>query len=160
MTALLAMALVAASALAQLAIEANIGSSAGVPLLPVAILGAWARTRPSFEGWVAVPPAALLLGAASDERAGWFLLALLPVPLLASVTHRGGPGRALAAAAAAAGVGACLYLWAFTVVDGRATLGLDEARTIAGAAAWTALGALLLTACLLPFRPRERGLFA
>ncbi len=159
MIAVLAVVLVAASALVQMAMEASIGASTGVPLLPIATLGAWARVRPSFEAWVAIPPAALLLGIASDERTGWVLLALLPAPLLASFAPRGGVGLTLAVAAAAAGLGAGAFLWMLAIVDGNATPAFDEVRTIAGVAGWTALGALLLAACLLPFRPRQRGLF-
>lgn len=160
MSLMLAVALVFASAVAQLALEAAVGFSAGVPLLPTAVLAAWARTRGPIEAWAALAPAAILIGVASEARAGWVVLALLPTPLLACALPRGNAWRSLAISSVAAGAGAAAYLALLAAPGVLESPGDVQVGAIARSAGWTALGALVLAVMLLPFRPRERGLFS
>src|SRR5688500_12435934 len=100
MTSLVAAVCVALAALVQLAFVAA-GASGGdlrsLPLLPLAMLAAWAAARGPDEAWAVLLPAPLVLGLASDERVGWFVLALTPTPLLAAALRgrRGGERKAV-----------------------------------------------------------------
>lgn len=128
------------------------------PVLPVALLAAWAATRGAGPTWVWLLPFPLLLGAVSEQRAAWFLVALLPTPVLAAAAVQLLPRRSLGAATAAAG-GALCYLVLLALVSGRPRLVLDEAEAMAVAAVLTGLAGAGLALMLVPLRPRERGLF-
>ncbi len=127
------------------------------PLLPVALLAAWAGVRHVGETWPMLLLMPLVLGAASEERAGWFLLALLPTAALSLAVQRSRP-RWMAAAPVAA-LGAWLYLALLTLAAGRVTAvpALLQAHLIA--ALWTAVAAAAVTLALHAVRPRGRGLF-
>lgn len=155
MSTLLATALVLASAVAQLALDAVLGGGWGVPVLPVATLAAWSRVRGPAEVSAAVPVAAVVLGTASESRVGWVLLLLLVAPLLGVAIPRGGVARSLALAGLAGAAGALVFLGALSL---EATPALEVAAA-SRAAAWTGAGAVAIAAVLYPFRPRERGLF-
>ena len=135
------------------------------PLLPSALVAAWAVIRRPEETWAIVLAGALILGVVSTERTGWFLLALLPsvgiAMLLATVAPRhhsfvAGLGRA--AATAAAGTGC--YLSILAIVSGNgAALAPAAPQVIAAGLATAALAGVGVIA-LRPLRPRPRGLYA
>ena len=153
---------------------------AAAPLLPVALVAAWAAARNPVEIAPALVVAAAALGAVSTERVGWFLLALLPTAALA-VTARALPPRApwgrgrpaletraaregslievVLRAAVAAALGAAAYLALLALAAGRPTLLPALGASIIGAAAWSAALAAALALLLRPLRPRRRGLF-
>jgi hypothetical protein len=151
---------VALAALAQLALAAA-GYTQGVPLAPLAVLAAWAVVRNPFEAWSGLLPAPLLLGLASDDRAGWVLIALAPTPLIAAALQaRHSAIRTVAAAVATAAAGAAICALVLAGAHG-------ALHTLAGTAAINGVSILLtgllaapLAVLLLPFRVRERGLFA
>lgn len=129
------------------------------PLLPVALIAAWATARGEREAWAAVLIASIVLGVASQERVGWFLLALLPAAGLSAVIAATLVSRRLALAPAAAALGALAYLAVLATAGG----GLDRlpamSGSIAAAGAWTALVAAVFALVLWPLQPRPGGLF-
>lgn len=162
MTKLLAGTCVAIAALGQLALTASggAGDPRGLPLLPLAVLAAWSAARGPGEAWAGLLPAPLLLGLASDERVGWFLLALLPTPLLAAALRGSHSAwRSIVVSAAAAAPGLALYTLLLFVVAGDLPRLVEEPAYLAGGVLWTCLLAALLAAVLLLFRPHQRGLF-
>lgn len=135
------------------------------PVLPAILVGAWAAVRRPEETWPAILLPAIVLGAMSEQRVGWFLLALLPAPLIASIAVRrfrprvtGFTRRALVGSAAAAGgaiaYGLVLLISASMAGEIGASLG-----ALLGSAILTGTIALVATCCLWPLRPRQRGLF-
>lgn len=155
---------VALAALAQLGLVASVAGDVDVralPVLPLAALAAWTAARGPLEAWAGLLPAPLLLGLTSDERVGWFVLALAPTPLIAAALGRGpGAPRTLGAAAIAAVVGLVLYTALLEGVAGEARSLIEGASALGRGALLTGLLAMLLGVALLPFRPRARGLFA
>lgn len=133
---------------------------AAAPLLPVALLAAWGTVRDPAEVWPALLVAAIALGVASEQRAGWYLLALLPTgAILLAPGARTSMAR-LTRAPLAAAAGAWAYLVVLLVVGGDGTaipaLGVD----LALGAMWTGALAALLACALWPLRAQARGLFA
>ena len=135
------------------------------PLLPVALIAEWATARGEREAWAAVLIASIVLGVASQERVGWFLLALLPTAALSTLAlgifaARSTAARRLASAPVVAAGGTLLYLAVLALASGRvAALGQQLSAGIA-AAAWTALVASLIALVLWPLQLRtSRGLF-
>ena len=151
--------------------------TAAAPVLPVAVLAAWAtgarrrapqygRTWPDAEpiphaAWLALCPAALILGWLSADTVGAVLLALLPAAgLLGLVRAPGGSLPAvLGAAATVSGGGAVLYHGTLLLIGGGEVL--TAAPALVASAMWTGAlaggGALLLA----PWRRRPvGGLFA
>ena len=134
------------------------------PLLPVALVAAWSVNRSDNEAWPALLPVALLLGVASTERVGWFLVALLPVALLGAAIAQA-PAREerglrwrLPATASVAGLGALLYLLALATVSGEIATLAEATPAVVGASLGTSALASILTPLLRP-RRRRRGLF-
>lgn len=166
MTALLAL-LVLLSAPVQTAITtALFRDPLATPVLPVALIAAWASMRRVEETWPAVLLPAIVLGATSEERAGWFLLALLPAPALALAGSRrlrprvSGIGRRLTVAATVGAGAACAYVTLLSLAGGVVRDLPAHAPAILAAAAGSALLAALAALALWPLRRRERGLFA
>jgi len=135
------------------------------PVVPVALIAAWASMRRVEETWPAILLPAIALGATSEERAGWFLLALLPAPALALLGTRRlrprvtGIGRRLAVAATVAAAGACAYVVLLSAAGGVLTDLPAHAAALLAAAAGSAFLALLVALALWPLRRRDRGLF-
>jgi hypothetical protein len=127
------------------------------PLLPVAVIAAWATLRGEGDAWPALLVAAFVLGVASQLRVGWFMLALLPTSALCAVVVRQAGGRFAFAPAAAAG-GAVAYLAVLSLAAARPATVLQPWEVLL-AAAWTALAAALIALVLQPFHPRPRRLF-
>jgi len=149
------------TALLQLgAVPALFLGGIAAPLLPVALIAAWATARGEREAWAALLIASMVLGVASQERVGWFLLALLPTAALSIFAVRSTAARRIASAPIVAAGGALLYLAVLALASGRlAALGEQLTAGIA-AAAWTALVAALFALVLWPLQPRtSRGLF-
>jgi hypothetical protein len=160
-TRALVCALALAAALLQLgAMPALFLDAGAAPLLPVGLIAAWASVRRAEETWLAVLAASLLLGAASTERAGWFLLALLPTPALAVGVVALRPRRRVLAAPLAAGLGALLYLALLALASGRAGGLAAEAPGHFPAAAGTALVAIAFAGVIPRHARRADGLFA
>jgi len=135
----------------------------GAPLIPVALFAGWVTVRGPSEVWAALLVAPAALGAASEERVGWFLLALLPTALVAITLPRGRHPSGWTSVALAAGtavIGAALYTLTLAVASTRidlSTAGLEASST---AVLLTGLLAAGLAALLLPLRRRSRGLFS
>jgi len=164
---LVAVLIVAAAALVQAgAGPALFAHPLAAPILPAAIVVAWAAMRGPEETWAALPLPAIVMGALSDERAGWFLIALLPAPLLGMVVSRrarrtgAGLVRRVAWSAAAAGGAALCYGLVLVVAAGV----LGDLPSATGDAAvgvlLTGLLGALLALLAWPARRRERGLFS
>ena len=135
------------------------------PVLPVALIAAWAAVREPAETVPALLVTAVALGVASQERVGWFLLALLPAALLAALVRsllddeHDPSKRRLALAAGGAGAGAIAYLVLLAIAAGAAAeLGSNAARFALAGLLTASLGGLFAVA-LWPTRPRPEGLF-
>ncbi|MDA0271165.1 MAG: hypothetical protein O2798_06510 [Chloroflexi bacterium] len=136
------------------------------PVLPAALIAAWAVMRGPDEAWPALLLPAVILGALSDERAGWFLIAMLPAPalgaLIAARARRTGAGitrRSLWAAMAAA-VAALAYGLVLALAAGVLAEVPHLAAPVVGGMLLTALVTLLAAPLVWPLRQRERGLFS
>lgn len=159
--------LTAALALVQAgAAPALFADPLAAPVLPAILLVAWAAQRGPEECWPALIAPAVILGVLSDERAGWFLVALLPAPLLGLIVMRrarrtgAGALRRALWSAGAAGLAALLYGGILTLAAGVARdLPASTAEAMAGVLLSAMLGAGLAFAAW-PLRRRERGLFA
>lgn len=158
--ALAALAL-AASLLQAGALPALFFDPSAAPLLPVALLAAWGALRGPDDLWPALLVAPLPLALLSEERLGWFLLALLPTAALL-FRHRPEPDTAaqFVRAPLVAAAGALSYLALLWLAAGDVR-GLPGAlATLLGAAVLTALAAALFAALLWPLRARRApGLF-
>ncbi len=156
-------AMAAVAALLQLAaVPSLFVDGAAAPLLPVALISAWAAARDGNETWPVLLVVPVMLGVVSEERVGWFMLALLPSAALALFTRQtdiASGVRRFARAPLDAAAGAVLYLSLLTLAAGRPAILAEMAGTYALAALWTAAAAALLAGALWPLRPRPRGLF-
>lgn len=144
----------------------------GSPVLPVALIAAWAVMRDPREVWPALLVAGVLLGVVSEARVGSYVLALLPAVaagmVLAAAGDRrdraaaSGPRR-LAAASVSGAVGAVAYV-AVLALSGGTWAALPREAGAIGAillgAAWTGTMAIAIAAALWPLRQRGAGLFA
>lgn len=141
------------------------------PVLPVALIAAWAATRGGGEEgcheiWPTVLLPAIVMGVASEERVGWFLLALLPAPALAAAGTRRirprvtGFGRRVSIATGVAALAAMSYAVVLAVAAGLVSdLPASSPSLLAtglGSGVLGAAGVLLFW----PLRRRERSLFA
>jgi hypothetical protein len=164
--AVLILALLAA--LLQVGVIAVLESEVlAVPLLPVALLAGWCAVRSPVETWPIVLLTPLIVSPLSEERLGWFLVALLPAAvlgtLLSPIEERGAPpsvAHRLAVAAIVGAAGTLAHAALLATVAGVPERLAQDLAPIAGAAAWTALFAAAIAVALLPLRPRPRGLFA
>ena len=96
-----------AAAVAQLGVMPTLmREPLAAPALPIAAIAAWGTLRGMPETAPAFLLSAIALGVASEERVGWFVLALLPTVVFVTVLsqRRGIPAVALAARGAAFGV--------------------------------------------------------
>jgi hypothetical protein len=158
--AVLALLAIGASLVQVGAVPVLFLNSAAAPLLPVALLAAWGTMRHADEVWPALLLAPIPLGVASEERLGWFLLALLPTAAL--LLHRSPPEslQKLGYAPLAAALGALGYLVLLWVAAGEVGALPDAAGLIFGSAIMTAALAALLAVLLWPVRARRTpGLF-
>ena len=158
-TATLAVLALIASLLQLGAVPALFLGGIAAPLLPVALIAAWTVARGERELWPALLIVAAVLGVASSERVGWFLLALLPAVGLSAVLADTLVGRRLALAPAAAAFGALGYLTVLATAGGGLASLPAMSGAIAAASAWTALAAAFFALALWPLQPRPRGLF-
>ena len=160
MTLAVVSALGLAAALLQVgAVPAFFLDGAAAPLLPVALLAAWAAAREPAQTWPVVLVTAATLGAISQERVGWFLIALLPTVAVAALAGGGGARRSLATAPLTAAAGAALYLLVLALAAGRTSALPDSTGAHLATVLWTAAAAALLALALAPLRPRPHGLF-
>lgn len=148
-----------AAALLQLGAVPTLFPGAAAPLLPVALIAAWAAVHEADETWPLLLVIPVTLGVASQERVGWFVIALLPTVALALAASRASGVRRLALAPMAAAAGAMLYLALLTVAAGHAATLPSAATPQLAAALWTAAAAAAMVVVLRPLRARERGLF-
>ncbi len=149
-----------AAALLQLGAIPTLFPGGAAPLLPVALIAAWAAVREADETWPLLLAVPVTLGVASQERIGWFMIAMIPAAALALAVGRGNRARRLALAPVAAAAGALLYLALLTLASGHAASLPEALASHLAAALWTAVAAAAMVAVLLPLRARERGLFA
>lgn len=161
MTRLILASLALAASLLQVgALSVLFPAPAAAPVLPVAVLAAWGALRGADELWAGLLLASLPLGLVSEERLGWFLLALLPTAaLMLQPASPDAQRRFLRASLAGAG-GALTYLVLLFLAAGEAGAIPAEAHALLGSAALTAVLAGLFAALLWPLRvPRSAGLF-
>lgn len=134
------------------------------PFLPAALVATWSATRKPIETWGITLISALILGVMSSERAGWFLLALLPISFIAvsldELTARNqNLTTRIGRAGATALTGTLSYVLILTIVAGKGSLlvavGPQIAMACLGTMALTTVGVLALN----PFRKRPVGLF-
>ena len=150
--------------LVQLALLQAFAALAPVlPLLPVALIAAWGTMRGASDVWLAPPVVAITLGMASEQRVGWFLLALLPTAalLLAPATIGGNAicARRIARASSVGAFGCATYLLTLFLAarDGDGLRSAMPALAVASAA--TAVLAAGCALALWPLRARPRRLF-
>ncbi|MPZ99357.1 MAG: hypothetical protein GEU80_08470 [Dehalococcoidia bacterium] len=135
------------------------------PLLPVALVAGWCLVRGPAEAWPTLLLAPALLGVLSEERVGWFVLALLPTAAVAVALlyfARNAVVRAprrLASAACAGAVGAACHASVLALASGRPLLLVDAVAGLALAVCVTAALSALVAAAVWRTRPRARGLF-
>jgi len=134
------------------------------PIPACALIAAWAAARRPEETWPIAAAAALVLGVISVERAGWFLLALLPsvggAILLASVSRENrGLSARLSRGIAAAAIGSLGYAAVLGLGAARDGAVFRESAAVAFAAVGTALLAAIVVTALTPFRRHPVGLF-
>lgn len=137
------------------------GDPRAAPLIPLAAVAGWSAAR----GFGHVAPvllgAALVLGVASEDRTGWFVLAMAPAAALLAVADAVSPLRRLALAPAAATLGAGAYTALLYAASERFELLVVQSETAVDVVLWT--GALAAACALLawPLRPRtpRTGLF-
>ena len=161
MTRIILAALAVAASLVQAsALSTLFLTPTAAPLLPVAVLAAWGAMRGPDEVWPALLLAPLPLGVVSEERAGWFLLALLPTAALLLDPSPPETLRKLGRAPLAAALGAVAYLAVLFLAAGEIRDIPNSAGIILGAAAMTAAIACVLALLLWPVRTRRApGLF-
>jgi len=148
-----------ATAFLQLGAIPALFPGGAAPLLPIALITAWAAARDPDGTWPVLLIVPVILGVASQERVGWFMLALLPTAALALAAGRGGRIQRIAFAPATAVVGALLYLMLLTLAAGRGSSLVPAAGSHLATALWTAAAAALLAVALRALRPRAHGLF-
>lgn len=142
-------------------VPAFVFTSAAAPLLPVALLAAWGAVRGTDDLWLALLAVAGILGVLSEERVGWYLLALLPTAVLLLVAQQPGEPKfhRIAHAPITAALGAWAYLALLFLASGRLEALPDTGIEALTAAGTTALLATVFALALWPLRGRPRGLF-
>lgn len=132
------------------------------PVLPLTVVAAWGATRGGAETMPGLLGAAIVLGVSSQERAGWFLLAMLPTAALLLLSepspNRERPPAAFIAAGAAT-VGAFAYAGTLALAAGALGELPAASWSMLTAALWTGGAAMVLVIPLLPLKPRPKGLF-
>ena len=96
------------------------------PVLPIIVIAGWGAARGLGEAVLAAALAAIVLGVASEERAGWFLLAMLPTAALVVPALTLPPSRRLLLAPAAAALGVLAYQGLLQLSSGVASATLTE----------------------------------
>lgn len=138
------------------------GDPRAAPLIPLAVLAGWSAARGFGEVAPGLLAAALVLGVASEDHAGWFVLAMLPAAALLAGADIVPPPRRLVLAPAAAALGAGAWTALLYAASGRLDLLSFHDDLAIGLVLWT--GALTAVCALLawPLRPRtpRTGLFA
>lgn len=134
-----------------------------LPVLPLALIACWGVLRRAHEVLPAALAVAVPLGVTSEERLGWFILAMLPLLLalaLAECGRQRGRGAAIAAAVAGSGSLACGLVLLLAAGQPRAIPSEMPALLAASSvtALLTGLGVLLLWRWRA--RTRTQGLFA
>ncbi len=165
MTAILVLLALAAAPFQAAITTALVRDPLAAPVLPVALVAAWAAMRKPEETWPAILLPAVVLGVASEERIGWFLIALLPAPLVASFAVRRfrpkvtGFWRRVLTAGGAGALAAVLYACTLAVVGGIGGELPERSGALLAAAVVSGAISLVVAACFWPLRPRQRGLF-
>ena len=154
------------AALFQVAlIPAFVSDGWAAPVLPCAVVAAWAASRRPEAATLIALTSALVLGAISVERAGWFLIALLPAVGTAMLLDtlapaaRNLPARIVRAAASAA-AGTLGYLATLALAGGHLGSLAGAVSDAAGAAMGTALLAVIFVVLLGPLPTRAPGPYA
>jgi hypothetical protein len=148
-----------AAGLLQLGAVPALFAGDAAPLLPVALIAAWAAVREADETWPLLLVVPVSLGVASQERVGWFMIALIPVAALALAAGRGNGAHRVALAPVVAAAGTLLYLTLLTAAAGHAATLRETLASHLAAALWTAAAAAAMIGILHPLRARTRGLF-
>lgn len=156
------LALLAATILAALVqvgvLPSLFAQPVAAPLLPIALVAAWGLTRSPSETAPSVVLAAVILGVTSEDRVGWYLLALIPTAALL-VAARLAANTGLARVPMVAAAGTVLYLGTLLLASGTVRALPAMATAMLTSALLTALLAVVLAIVLGPLRPRPVGLF-
>ena len=156
MRALAAFAVGAALGLAQLgAAPVLFADARAAPLLPLAALAGWSAARGAGEAAPGLLGAALVLGIASEDAAGWFVLASAPAAALLAAAEIAPPSRRLLLAPLAAALGAAAYTAVLHAASGRLDLLGAHADAAIALTAWTCALAAACALAAWPLRPRE-----
>jgi hypothetical protein len=143
------------------AAPALFGGQTEAAVLPVAVIVALGAWRGLHAGGPAALAAALTLGVASELRAGWFVLALLPAAASLAWLVTASMSRRLLLIPLVAALAALSYDGVLLLAAGRPLAIADDGGAAAQAAIASAVLALLLAALAWPLRPRPpRGWFA
>jgi hypothetical protein len=133
---------------------------ASAPLLPVAVIAAWGAMRGPDELWAALLVAPLPLAVASEERLGWFLLALIPTAALLLRPAPPDTSQQLLRAPLTAALGAIAYLVVLFLAGGEARALPTCTPSVLSAAMLTAFISGVVALVLWPARTRRApGLF-
>jgi hypothetical protein len=128
---------------------------AAAPLLPVALLAGWGVMRSPDEVWPGLLIVPLPLGLISEERLGWFILALLPTAALLLRKPPPEGIQTLGRVPLVAALGAAGYLVVLWVAAGEVHALTNPVAVVAAPAVMTALLATVLAALLWPVRTRR-----
>ncbi|MYE46486.1 MAG: hypothetical protein F4X25_06990 [Chloroflexi bacterium] len=118
------------------------------PVLPLIVIAGWGAARGLGEAVPAAILAASVLGVASEERAGWFLLAMLPTAALLLPAAALRSWERLLLAPLAAGLGVLAFQAMMRFSSGLGALSAEQQSALIEGATWTAVPALALTVIL------------
>ena len=119
-----------------------------LPVFPLIVIAGWGAARGLGEAAPGAALAAIVLGVASEERAGWFLLAMLPTAALLLPAAALGRWERLLLAPVAAALGVVAFQALLRFSSGLAALSTAQQSDLFEGAAWSASAALALAAFL------------
>ncbi|MFA7296531.1 MAG: hypothetical protein WC211_05005 [Dehalococcoidia bacterium] len=144
-------------------VEVSVAAGSASAVLPLALIACWGVLRGVDEVVLAAPTVALALGVTSEERVGWFLLALIPLLIALVLVERGRQrGRSAAVGAAVAGGGSLAYGIVLLLAAGQPRALPAAAPALLAVSSVTALLSALGVLLLWRWRAQThtRGLFA
>ena len=118
------------------------------PVLPLIVIAGWGAARGLGEAVAAAILAAIVLGVASEERAGWFLLAMIPTAILLLPAAALRRWERLLLAPLAAGLGVLAFQALMRFSSGLGALSAEQQSQLLEGATWTAAAAAALAILL------------
>ena len=154
MTIAIATLLCLGAGLLQLGAAPALFAPHAAPVLPLAVAAGWGASRRVSEAALGLLAAAMVLGIASEARAGTYLLAMLPaLPFLAALEALP-PSRRLLGAPLVGGLGAASYTGLLLLTAGSLAAFGSQQSALGEAVLWTAACAGLVAALMWPLRVR------